>query len=98
MAGIRETTDGIQEQIENWLAGEAAHNPIRDECCPDFSCCSGIENIWPQDVRQKYYDAYKAGDEATMQSMGFMALGDAILGSVDQDKIYLAGRLKEAKQ
>jgi hypothetical protein len=22
-----------------WVRGEAKHNDVDDECCPDFSCC-----------------------------------------------------------
>ena len=27
------------EQISDWVAGNSRHNPDKDECCPDFSCC-----------------------------------------------------------
>lgn len=27
------------EQISDWLAGKPWHNHLRNECCPDFSCC-----------------------------------------------------------
>ena len=30
------TTD---EQLVEWAKGNNLHNPDRDECCPDFSCC-----------------------------------------------------------
>lgn len=28
-----------QEQLDQWVAGKSVHNPTRNECCPDFSCC-----------------------------------------------------------
>lgn len=31
--------ESIQFQLDNWIEGRSYHNPIRDECCPDFSCC-----------------------------------------------------------
>lgn len=27
-------------QLGEWLRGNPMHNCIRDECCPDFSCCA----------------------------------------------------------
>ena len=30
----------IAEQGKNWIQGEPKHNFVRDECCPDFSCCT----------------------------------------------------------
>ena len=27
------------EQLAEWVKGNSIHNPDRDECCPDFSCC-----------------------------------------------------------
>ena len=29
----------IQLQLEQWVKGKSIHNPVRGECCPDFSCC-----------------------------------------------------------
>ena len=29
----------IQLQLIAWLAGLSIHNRLRNECCPDFSCC-----------------------------------------------------------
>jgi hypothetical protein len=26
-------------QTRAWVNGEAKHNEVDDECCPDFSCC-----------------------------------------------------------
>lgn len=29
----------VDEQLALWRRGVNTHNPERDECCPDFSCC-----------------------------------------------------------
>lgn len=29
----------VLEQTERWVEGDARHNVVDDECCPDFSCC-----------------------------------------------------------
>ncbi len=29
------------KQLHEWVNGNSIHNTIDDECCPDFSCCSG---------------------------------------------------------
>ena len=31
--------ESIRFQAEQWLEGRPFHNTVRDECCPDFSCC-----------------------------------------------------------
>lgn len=28
-----------ERQLNLWVEGISVHNPDRDECCPDFSCC-----------------------------------------------------------
>lgn len=32
------------QQNELWLNGVSVHNPLTDECCPDFSCCFNPSN------------------------------------------------------
>ena len=29
----------VRVQTLNWAMGNAVHNRVDDECCPDFSCC-----------------------------------------------------------
>ncbi len=33
-----------------WKIGIAIHNPIRDECTPDFNCCEKVDH-WSVDCR-----------------------------------------------
>lgn len=37
-------------QTANWLEGISLHNEYANECCPDFSCCSG-GSMWPYQQR-----------------------------------------------
>lgn len=29
----------VKSQLLSWARGAPFHNPVDDECCPDFSCC-----------------------------------------------------------
>lgn len=48
--------ESIEHQLKEWIAGRPWHNTVRDECCPDFSCCRP-NLLWPEDVRQKFANA-----------------------------------------
>lgn len=37
----------IIEQGHAWINGQSVHNKLRDECCPDFSCC--VPKLFEQD-------------------------------------------------
>lgn len=67
----------IEETTKEWLEGQGVGglmftqqhpdalgvckvNVFGHECCPDFSCCKP-ELLWPKDVRQSFYDAWKSG-------------------------------------
>ncbi len=42
-----------EEQLEQWVKGISVHNPTRDECCPDFSCCR--PNLMaPEEQRRRF--------------------------------------------
>jgi hypothetical protein len=71
----------MSEQLEKWLNGEPIHG---EQCCPDFSCCTG--NIAPLEQRQRFVRAIREGDERTQMEMLGMFLGAAIGSSV-----YVAG-------
>lgn len=75
-------------QLHQWLEGKSLHNPIRDECCPDFSCCNGGD-IMPREVRERFVAAYTSGDEETT----FEILGMALSGLVSNmgKTIHIAG-------
>jgi hypothetical protein len=64
--------ESIKHQLSEWLKGNPIHNDVRDECCPDFSCCTG--EIAPLDVRQRYIKAVEVGDEGTRIQMLMMFL------------------------
>lgn len=29
----------VRAQLLSWAMGNPYHEPVNDECCPDFSCC-----------------------------------------------------------
>lgn len=64
----------IDEQLEKWVAGESVHNIARNECTPDFSCCNSSYLASPE-KRKLFYDAHKAGDHKTTESMLVEFLG-----------------------
>ena len=59
-------------QLEEWVRGNPMHNPIRDECCPDFSCCH--EKMIDEDSRKRFANAYYTNDEETMDEILLMSL------------------------
>ena len=61
------------EQIAEWVAGRPVHNKDRDECCPDFSCCTP-ETLAAEATRIRFRDA----SENERLSMLAMFLGAAI--------------------
>ena len=65
-------------QLSEWVEGRSWHNPVRDECCPDFSCCSGGK-IMEKDLRIKFSNAYKMGDNKTMMTILGMGLSTLAL-------------------
>lgn len=36
---IKSELTSIERQGVLWINGVSTHNYVRDECCPDFSCC-----------------------------------------------------------
>lgn len=48
------------QQLQAWRFGIPVHNPTRDECCPDFSCCTG--KLADRSLREKFVEAYEAED------------------------------------
>jgi len=72
----------MNEQLKQWLSGNPIHG---EQCCPDFSCCRGIEYMAPVDIRKRYCKAIDDNDEKTQFEMLGMFLGAAFSGS------YIAG-------
>ncbi|MCP4374041.1 MAG: hypothetical protein GY797_38940 [Deltaproteobacteria bacterium] len=61
-------------QLSQWVEGRSLHNPVRDECCPDFSCCHP-EGLMDKNLRIKFSNAHKMNDTKTTMSILGMALG-----------------------
>ena len=78
--------ESIEHQLSLWVKGQPVHNPIRDECCPDFSCCNGGK-IAPIEIRKRFAKAFAEGDEHTKMEMLGMFLGQAF----SDFNIYVAG-------
>lgn len=83
----------MNEQLKQWLEGNPIH--MEDQCCPDFSCCRGIDTIAPLEIRQRFVKATQDGDEAARFEMLGMFLGAAMSG----EKVYVAGlKIPESEQ
>jgi len=74
------------EQLAEWLKGNSIHNDTRDECCPDFSCCTP-KLLADEDMRK----AFVAADDDARISMLGMFLGAAIAEMGKDKEVYLAG-------
>jgi hypothetical protein len=81
-------------QLSEWVKGNPLHNPIRDECCPDFSCCRGKECMADKETRQRFAKADAEGDEPTRMEMLMMFLGNAF---ADQN-VYVVGGVVEGSE
>lgn len=80
--------ESIDYQVHQWLEGRPLHNPIRGECCPDFSCCNGGK-ILPREVRERFVEAYTSGDNKTQYEILGMGLS-GLAASMGKD-IHIAG-------
>lgn len=76
------------EQLRLWVAGDSRHNVNRDECCPDFSCCNP-DFLADLEVRERFAQAIREGDEKTKMSMIGMFLGNAM--AAYGKKVHIAG-------
>lgn len=65
--------ESVSHQLKHWVKGTPLHNTIRDECCPDFSCCNG-GNIMPVEARKSLANAYSEGDESAVQKICMFGL------------------------
>lgn len=75
-------------QLEQWVKGNPLHNPIGDECCPDFSCCNP-ELLIPEEVLQKFKQAHETCDDETkMQILGIAISG---LAAINNATVYVSG-------
>lgn len=78
------------EQVREWVKGNPIHNDEFDECCPDFSCCTG--RIAPKKVRERFLKAWEDQDTDTMYEMLGMFLVDMVQKETGQE-VELAGDL-----
>lgn len=74
------------EQLVEWVRGNPLHNDTRDECCPDFSCCTP-ELLADVDTRKAFVKA----DEVTRMSMLGMFLGAALAEMGIEKEVHLTG-------
>lgn len=74
------------EQIDLWVKGQSIHNPDRDECCPDFSCCKP-ELLAPEAVRE----TFKSGNYKVRNRLLGEFLGRLIAKEFPNKKVYIAG-------
>ena len=76
----------IQFQLDEWVKGNPLHNPVRQECCPDFSCCEP-EFLAPEATRQVFV---AADDDMRMQMLGGF-LHSAFEKAFGEKDVYVAG-------
>lgn len=79
-------SESIEHQLTEWVAGRPWHNTVRDECCPDFSCCNPAA-LWPDEMRQQF----AAASNEDQQAMCFAGLGELLKKAFD-GTVYLAGK------
>lgn len=80
--------ESVRFQLKEWVKGNSLHNKVRDECCPDFSCC-GSKPL-DKNVRERFEKAYLEGDDETVNNMLMMCLG-GMLDNMGMDDVYIAG-------
>ncbi len=73
------------EQMDLWVEGKSVHNPDRDECCPDFSCCRP-DLLAPVEERKLFRDRPEIRHDMLM-----MFLSKAIASYNPDKKVYVAG-------
>jgi len=76
----------VDAQLQLWVDGESVHNSTRDECCPDFSCCSP-ELLADKKTRMLFRDSTDEIRHSML--MGF--LGELI----SDKKVYIAGQAEQ---
>ena len=85
--------ESVNHQVKWWAAGIPTHNPIGDECCPDFSCCQP-QLLMGEAGRVAFLKAHESGDDETRHNMLMMCLG----GLLSDKNVYIAGEDPEAKE
>lgn len=80
------------EQLDKWVEGESLCPNDRDECCPDFSCCTDAET--PREVKEAFRAAYLRRDHEMMERFCFGFLG-GVMPEITDTKVYLTGASRE---
>ncbi len=44
----------VRKQTLAWINGRPYHDPVTDECCPDFSCCA--PSLFTRDTEKRQRD------------------------------------------
>lgn len=85
--------ESVDHQIKHWAKGIATHNPIGDECCPDFSCC--CPSLMMQErARKTFLEAHLSGNDEIRHDMLMMCLGGLV--SESGIEAYVAGDDRES--
>jgi len=82
--------ESVDHQVKHWAAGIPTHNPIGDECCPDFSCCQP-SLLMDGPARKRFLEAHLSGDDETRHNMLMMCLGGMLSEAGADEKVHLAG-------
>ena len=77
------------EQLANWVEGNAVHNDIDDECCPDFACCGRVDT--PRVTREVFARAIADGDERLQMTMLGGFFGAALADVIGKKEVYIVG-------
>lgn len=72
-------------QLDEWVDGHPIHDYVLDQCCPDFSCCTG--NIVSLEIRKRFQKAFVEKDEETKMTL----LGSFLGIAFSKQNIYVAG-------
>ncbi len=80
--------ESIEFQTAEWVAGRPWHNTVRDECCPDFSCCQA-ELLWGPVLRAWF--AALPDDSEERSALLMSSLGALFSHTGIADDIYVVG-------
>lgn len=80
-----------EEQLKEWVKGNPIHNKERDECCPDFSCCTG--KIAPVEERRRFVRAFQENNQEVIMDMLGMFLTRLLSCSTGKEVIVLKRKI-----
>jgi len=80
--------ESVAHQLKHWVNGVPLHNTIRDECCPDFSCCNGGK-IMPVELRKRFEEAVNSGDKSV--KMEILGMGLSSLLADTEINVFIVG-------